>query len=408
MVDVTPTTTERHAPSRDEHHAVIVVGGGPGGLAVAAELRRARIPAVVVEQADALAATWRGTYDRLRLNTSRLTSRLAGAPYPRGTGMFPSRDQFVAYLERFAERENVEVRLGVRVERIERDGGLWRVRTAAHEMHVEHVVIASGYAREPFVPAWPGRDRFKGRLLHASGYRNARQFRDRDVLVVGCGSSGMEIAYDLATNGAARVRLAARTPPNIVLRSLAGVPGDPLAVAMLKLPRRIADAQMRLAQRLVLGDLSPYGLPAADEGPFTRLARTGAGPAVVDREVIDAVKRGLVEIVSGVEALDETAVTLAAGERVEPDAIIAATGYRPALESIVGHLGVLDQHGMPRVAGGREVAPGLRFVGFRPVPAQIRLLGIEARTAAREIARSREQLPAGGTASRPSLAGRGW
>ncbi|HEV2058062.1 MAG TPA: NAD(P)/FAD-dependent oxidoreductase [Solirubrobacteraceae bacterium] len=393
MIDVTPSTSESHAPSRDEHHAVIVVGGGPGGLAVAAELRRVRIPTVVVEQADALAATWRGTYDRLRLNTSRLTSRLPGARYPRGSGMFPSRDQFVTYLERYAERANVEVRLGVRVERIDR-GRLWRVRAAAHEMHAEHVVIASGYAREPFVPAWPGRDRFKGRLLHASEYRNARQFRDCDVLVAGCGSSGMEIAYDLATNGAARVRLAVRTPPNIVLRSLAGVPGDPLAVAMLKLPTRIADAQMRLAQRVVLGDLSAYGLPAADEGPFTRLARTGAGPAVIDREIIDAVKQGLIEIVSGVEALDETAVTLAAEERVEPDAIIAATGYRPALQPIVGHLGVLDEHGIPRVVGGHEAVSGLRFVGFRPVPGQIRLLGIEARTAAREIARSREQLPA--------------
>lgn len=61
---------------------------------------------------------------------------------------------------------------------------------------------------------------------------------------------------------------------------------------MLKLPTRIADARMRLAQRLILGDLSAYRLPAADEGPFTRLARTGAGPAVVDSEVIDAVEQG--------------------------------------------------------------------------------------------------------------------
>ena len=373
-MDVTPSALATHASSRGERHVVIVVGGGPGGLAVAAELRRVGVPAVVLEQADALAATWRGAYDRLRLNTSRLTSRLPGAWYPRGTGMFPSRDEFVAYLQRYAERENIDIRLGVRVERIDRDGSLWRVRTAAYEMYSEHVVIASGYAAEPFVPPWPGLERFTGRLMHAAAYRNARQFRDRDVLVVGCGSSGMEIAYDLASNGAARVRLAVRSPPNIVLRSLAGVPGDPLAVALLKLPPRIADAQMRVAQRLLLGDLSAYGLPAADEGPFTRLARTGAGPAVVDQEIIDAVKHGLIEIVSGVDALDETGATLAAGERVEPDAIIAATGYRPGLRPLVGHLGILDEHGMPRVAGAREAASGLRFVGFRPVPGQIRLL----------------------------------
>lgn len=211
MVDVTPST-ERHAPSRDEHHAVIVVGGDPGGLAVAAELRRVRIPTVVVEQADALPATWRGTYDRLRLNTSRLTSRLAGAPYPRGTGMFPSRDQFVAYLERYAERENVRGSPGraCRAARPRRpsvagaDRGARDARRARRHRHRPRTrAVRAGLARA---------DHFKGRLLRAPGYRNARQFRDRDVLVVGCGSSGMQIAYDLATNGAARVRLAVRTP----------------------------------------------------------------------------------------------------------------------------------------------------------------------------------------------------
>lgn len=94
-----PTAVTR--PTGSAGQRVVVVGGGPAGLAAAAALGRRGLPAVVLEQSASLGATWRGAYDRLRLNTSRLTSRLAGEPYPAGAGLFPSRDVFVAYLDRF-------------------------------------------------------------------------------------------------------------------------------------------------------------------------------------------------------------------------------------------------------------------------------------------------------------------
>jgi len=366
---------------------IVVVGGGPAGLAAAAALGRVGLPAVVLEQADSIAAAWRGRYDRLHLNTSRLTSRLAGVRYERGASLFPSRDEFVAYLERYVEWQGIDVRLGTRVRRIERDDGAWRLRTSAGDMRAEQVIVATGYAHEPFIPAWAGRDRFQGRLLHSADYRNAQPFRGADVLVVGSGSSGMEIAYDLAQGGAERVRLSVRTAPNIVLRSLGGLPGDPFAITMLRLPPRVADAQDRLMRRLVLGDLSQYGLPQPAEGPFARLKRLGLAPAIVDKQVIQAIKDQRIEVVGGVEALDATGVELSNATRIEPETIIAATGYRCGLESLVGHLGVLDERGAPRAFGGREAAPGLRFIGFVPRPGQIRYIGVEAKRAARTIAR---------------------
>jgi putative flavoprotein involved in K+ transport len=366
---------------------VVVVGGGPAGLAAWAELRRAGVGAVVLEQADTIGAPWRGRYDRLRLNTSRVTARLRGARYERGTGLFPSRDGFIAYLEQYVQRQGIDVRLGTRVQRIDRGDGAWALRTSAGDMRADQVIVATGYAHEPFVPAWSGRDRFTGRLVHSAEYRNADPFRNRDVLVVGPGSSGMEIAYDLAEGGAGRVRLSVRTVPNVVLRSLGGLPGDLFAVAMLRLPPPVADAQGRVLRRLVLGDLSDVGLPQPQEGPFARLRRVGVAPAVVDKEVIQAIKERRIEVVGGVDALDATGVKLSDRARIEPDAIIAATGYRCGLESLVGHLAVLDERGAPRAVGGREAAPGLRFTGFVPVPGQIRYLGVEAKRAARAIAR---------------------
>ena len=206
---------------------VIVIGAGAAGLASAAELGRRGISALVLEQSNAVGFSWRGRYDRLRLNSSRPFSKLPRARYARGTGIFPARDDMVGYLESYAARNRIDVRFGTRLERIDRAGSGWLLRTSTGDIRAEQVIVASGYEHTPFLPDWSGRDRFRGRLLHAADYRNPKPFQSRDVLVVGPGCSGMEIAYDLAENGASRVRLAVRTPPNIVLRTgPGGLPGE--------------------------------------------------------------------------------------------------------------------------------------------------------------------------------------
>jgi cation diffusion facilitator CzcD-associated flavoprotein CzcO len=361
-----------------------VVGAGPAGLATAAELGRRSVRPLVLEQANGVGASWRGRYDRLRLNSSRPFSKLPGARYPRGTGMFPSRDEVVAYLENYAARNALAVRLGTRLERIDRDGGRWLLRTSTGDVRADQVVVAGGYDHSPFVPEWPGRDRFRGRLLHSDDYRNPAPFRGQDVLVVGPGCSGMEIAYELADRGARRVWLSVRTPPNIILRSPIG---PLLANAMLKLPTQTADRMMRRVREKAIGDLTEYGLPQPEEGVFSRLKRLGVAPAIVDKETIQAIRDRRIEIVPGVEALDDTAVELAGGGRIEPDAVIAATGYRCGLEPIAGQLGVLNERGVPRAVLGEPAAPGLRFIGYVPVPAHLGRMGGEARRAAKAIVR---------------------
>jgi cation diffusion facilitator CzcD-associated flavoprotein CzcO len=366
----------------------IVVGGGPAGLAAAAALGRAGVPSLVLERGSAVGAAWRARYDRLRLNTSRLTSRVGGAPYPRDVGMFPTRDQFVAYLDEFAAHHRLDVRTGVSAARLDRRNGRWHVTTSEGTLTAQDVIVATGYAREPQLPPWWAPGRFQGALLHSADYREPAPYHGRDVLVVGAGSSGMEIATDVADGGARSVGLSVRTPPNILLRSVGGVPGDPLGVLMMKVPTRLADAQTRAMSRLVVGDLSSYGLPAPQEGPVARLARIGVSPAVVDRDVINAVRAGRIAVVAQVAALEPRGARLADGGVFVADAIIAATGYRCGLKPLVGHLGVLDERGVPRVTGGGEVAPGLRFIGFRPVPGQIRYSTVEAKRAARASASS--------------------
>jgi putative flavoprotein involved in K+ transport len=362
----------------------VVIGAGPAGLASAAELRRRGVPVVVLERGGAVGTSWRGRYDRLRLNTSRWFSKLPGERYARGTGVFPSRDEVVGYLEGYAERHAVDVRLNTRVERIEPVDEGWIVRTSDGDVAAAHVIVAAGYDHTPFIPDWPGRERFHGPLLHAAEYRSPERFRDGDVLVVGPGCSGMEIAYDLMEGGAARVRLAVRTPPNMLVRSPMG---PAFALTLLRMRPERADRIVNFIRSKEIGDLTEYGLPVPEEGVFTRLRRLGVAPAIIDKHVIQAIKDGRIEIVAGVESLDEAGVALADGTRIEPDAVIAATGYRCGLEPVVGHLDVLDEEGVPRVVDGGEAAPGLRFVGYVPIPAQMRHAGRVAARAAAAIAR---------------------
>jgi cation diffusion facilitator CzcD-associated flavoprotein CzcO len=378
---------------------VVVIGAGPAGLAAAAELRRAGVPALVLEKASAVGASWRGRYDRLRLNTCRWTSKLPRGRYAPGTPLFPSRDQIVKHLEDYAEQNELDVRLGTKVERIDREGDAWVIRTSSGDLPASQVIVTTGYEHTPSIPDWPGRERFTGQLLHAAEYRNAEPFRGKEALVVGPGCSGMEIAYDLVEGGAGRVRLAVRTPPNIMLRAQGGLPGDLPAIALLRLPARLADAPAKLIRRFAIGDLTEYGLPQPREGLFTRHHREGKAPAIVDKEVIDAIRDRRIEIVPGLESLDETGVTLANGTRIEPDAVIAATGYRCGLESMVGHLGVLDERGVPRALRGVEAAPGMRFIGYMPRPGQIGYMGGEARRAVKALARETGGVPRSGPSS---------
>jgi cation diffusion facilitator CzcD-associated flavoprotein CzcO len=384
-------------------HEVVVVGAGPAGLAAAIGLKDAGIRPLVIDRAEEVGSSWRRRYDRLRLNTSRFTSHLPGRPFPRGTPKFPSRDEMVDHLDHHAREQGIDLRLGTTVERMERGDAGWTLWTSSGEVATSQVVVATGYEKEPYVPEWSGRESFSGQLLHSCEYRNADPFSGTRALVVGPGCSGMEIAYDLAEGGAAQVWLAVRTPPNIVLREgPGGMPGDFIAIAMLRFPTRFGDAAARFGRRMDLGDLSAYGLPVPEEGVFSRLRRLGVAPAIVDREVIEAIKAGRIEVVRGVEALEGSTVRLADGARVEADVVICATGFRPGLEPLVGHLGVLDERGMPRAVGGEPAAPGLWFLGFVPRPGQIGYMGKEAGRAAKAIKRelrSRERAPAAAAAA---------
>ncbi|MCX4447585.1 NAD(P)/FAD-dependent oxidoreductase [Streptomyces sp. NBC_01789] len=393
MSDSAPTAGSTSPAPTDltEDRPVYVIGGGPGGLAAAAALRARGVRAVVLEKSGSVGASWRGHYDRLHLHTTRRWSALPGLPMPRKFGRWVARDNVVRYLEKYAEHHELEVITGVEVSRIDRaaDGTGWRLSASrGRELTGRAVVVATGFNHTPRLPDWPGRETFTGELLHASEYRSPAPYAGKDVLVVGVGNTGAEIAVDLVEGGASHVRLAVRTVPHLVRRSTAGWPAQATGILVRRLPVALVDRAGRLMARAAVPDLSEHGLPRPDTGLYSRV-KEGAIP-VQDVGLIDAVKRGRVVPVAAVESFDEDAVVLADGTRATPDTVIAATGYRRVLEPLVGHLGVLDGRGRPVVHGARtpKQAPGLYFTGFtNPISGMLRELARDAERIAKRVAR---------------------
>ncbi|WP_432025333.1 flavin-containing monooxygenase [Streptomyces sp. 1222.5] len=371
---------------------VYVIGAGPGGLAAAYALRARGIRAVVLEKADRVGASWRGHYDRLHLHTTRRLSALPGLAMPRRFGRWVSRDNVVRYLEKYAEHHELEIVTGVEVHRVERtgDGTGWLLHASGgRELTGSAVVVATGFNHTPRIPDWPGREGYDGDFRHAGEYRDAEPYAGRDVLVVGVGNTGAEIAVDLAEGGAARVRLAVRTAPHILRRSTLGWAAQYTGVLVRRLPVGLVDRLAGPVGRISTPDLSAQGLPRPDTGLYTRV-KQGAIP-VQDVGLIDAVRDGKVEVVAAVEAFEDGKVVLADGSRLSPDAVIAATGYTRALDGLVGHLGVLDERGRPVVHGGRTPgqATGLYFTGFtNPISGMFREMALDAGRIAKSVAKT--------------------
>ena len=189
---------------------VVIVGGGPGGLAVSQQLGARGVPSVILEKGAYPGWMWGQTYESLCLHTGRHLSALPGMPFPRGTNLFPSRAEFMSYMASYAERFHFPMRLGVEVKALERDGTNWRIETNEGPLAAPAVVVATGIMSSPVVPEIAGAESYKGNLLHSSAYREPENFAAQRVLVVGIGNSGAEIAVELAGTGA-RVAVSVRS-----------------------------------------------------------------------------------------------------------------------------------------------------------------------------------------------------
>jgi cation diffusion facilitator CzcD-associated flavoprotein CzcO len=364
----------------------LIIGAGPAGLAVGACLKRAGIESVLLEQADQVGAAWRAHYDRLHLHTDKRNSQLPFDSFPRDFPRYPARAQVIEYLEAYARKFELKIEFGQRVTSARQVTGGWEVRTGKAVYRAPNLVIATGCAREPVRPEWAGEESFKGRILHSSEYRNGQPFRGQRVLVIGFGNSGGEIAMDLWEHGAFP-GIAVRSAVNVIPRELFGIPILSIGIVQRWWPPGLADAVNAPILRMVIGDLTRYGLRRLPRGPIAQIRRDGRIP-LIDVGTVALIKQGRIAVHPGIEGFTPTGVKFSDGSRADFDAVILATGFQPRVDAFLQALpAAYDEAGRPRVSGGRAVQPGLYFCGYFVSPTgMLREIAIEARQISAAIA----------------------
>lgn len=373
----------RYLPDRP-----LVLGAGPAGLAAARALRRRGIGAVVLERGADVCGSWRAGYEGLAINSTRRLSSLPWMRIDAASGPWVASHDLVLYGERYARRFVPDIRFGHEILAIDREGGGWTVRTDQGDYWSPWVIVALGLNAKPYTPPWEGVAGFSGELLHARAFRRSATYRGKEVVVVGVGASGTDIAVRLAEGGAGRVWLSIRTPPLVMRRHLSTAALSLVIKEGRRPPKFLVDRSGIWVHRLLWGDMTQFGLATPTEGLATGLEVRGHG-STVDRGMMSAIRAGRIRVLPAVERFDGADVVLANGARVQPDTVIAATGQRTGLRRLLGELEVLHEDERPLVHGGDTgpAAPGLHFIGYRLPAGQLLDLRFDAPAIARRLSR---------------------
>ncbi|KAF2304873.1 hypothetical protein GH714_039229 [Hevea brasiliensis] len=352
----------------------VIVGAGPSGLATAACLKEKGVPSLILERANCIASLWQlKTYDRLHLHLPKHFCELPLMPFPSNFPTYPTKQQFVAYLEAYTNHFGLAPVFNKTVVSAEFESrcGFWKVKTLGlKQEETEYVcqwlIVATGENAEEVVPDIEGMNQFEGPILHTSSYKSGELFRGKNVLVIGCGNSGMEVCLDLCSHNA-RPSIVVRDSVHVLPQEMLGRSTFGLSIWLLKwFPMRLVDQILLLVSRFMLGDTSHYGLHRPKLGPMQLKTATGKTP-VLDLGTLAKIKSGHIKVCQGIRRLMNQYVEFVDGSKENFDAIILATGYKSNVSSwLKGNEMFSEKDGLPHKSfpNGWKGGNGLYAVGF--------------------------------------------
>ena len=326
-----------------ERVQVVVIGGGQAGLSVGYCLAQRGLSFVILEANERVGDSWRKRWDSLRLFTPAKYDGLIGLPFPAPPFSFPTKDEMADYLENYAKHFELPVRTGVKVDRLWRDGTRYIVDAGERRFEADHVVVAMATYQAPHVPDF-ARSLDAGIVqLHSKDYRNPGQLQPGDVLVVGAGNSGADIAMDVARSH--RTWLSGRHPGNVPFRIDS------------RLARVILPVIFRLIFHRVLTVDTPMGRRA-------RPSVISKGGPLIRVKPADLVAAG-VERTARVSGVRDGKPLLADGRTLDVTNVIWCTGFHPGLSWVDLPKPVYGADGEPiHERGVVPDEPGFYFVGL--------------------------------------------
>jgi putative flavoprotein involved in K+ transport len=324
-----------------ERFETVIIGGGQAGLMAGYHLSKLGRSFVILDANERVGDAWRKRWDSLRLFTPALFSRLPGMSLPMTSWSFATKDELADYLEDYAEHFELPVRTGVSVDGLRKVGGGFEISAGDLRFEAENVVVATGAHQIAKVPAFAAELDPRIVQLHSRDYRSPSQLQEGDVLLVGAGNSGAEIAMDLSP--AHRVWLSGPSTGQIPVRH-----GTRPARVGFRVFRFLGHRVLRVDTRIGR-KLGPKMIAKGDPLIRTRLKDLlAAGVERVPR---------VVGIRDGLPVLEDDRV-------VDVANVVWCTGFRTDFDWI--DLPVFGEDGQPKhYRGAVESEPGLYFLGLR-------------------------------------------
>ena len=181
-----------------KHWGTIIIGGGQAGLATGFHLKQLHEDFLIIDASERVGDSWRKRWDSLLLNSPSQYDGLPGWPYPAKNGIFPTKNEMADYIEGYAKKFQLPVRMGVKVTRLTPIDYGYRITTSDGIFTCNQVVVATGSYQIPYIPSLARELDTRIFQVHSSQYLNPSLLPDGDVLVVGAGSSGVQIAIELS------------------------------------------------------------------------------------------------------------------------------------------------------------------------------------------------------------------
>lgn len=320
----------------------LVIGGGQAGLAVGYHLSRAGVPFLIVDANHRTGDSWRNRWDSLRLFTPNRFNSLPGLTIPGEDWGFPTKDELADYLESYAAHFELPIRHGVKVDHLSRADGRFLASAGDMAFEAENVIVAMASYQEPKTPDFAIELDSRIVQLHVDDYKNPGQLQKGDVLIVGLGNSGAEIAKELAQDR--RVWLS----------------GEPSAVQPFRPERLSGRILMPFVGPVILNRLLTTSTPMGKKFRSKMLHKAAPLLRVKPRDLVAAG----VQRVGRATGVVDGYLQLEDGTVLEVPNVVWCTGYGAGFSWI--DLPVFDMAGdVIHNRGVVDEVPGLYFVALK-------------------------------------------
>lgn len=277
---------------------VIVIGGGQSGLACGYYLRRHKLNFLLLDKEEKCGGAWLHAWDSLTLFSPAEHSSLPGWLMPKSENLFPLKQEVIDYLCQYEKRYELPIERSVTVENITSENKIFKVYTNKGIYFSKAIIAAAGTWSDPFIPKIKGIDTFKGIQIHSAHYKNAEQFRNLKVLVVGEGNSGAQIVAEVSK--VTTMKWSTRKPPQYLPDEVDG---------------------------FYLFNVATAKYNAEKEGKPFNAANYDLGNIVIVPPVKEARSRGVLISSGSFESMHENGVIWSNGTQEDFDVIIWCTGF---------------------------------------------------------------------------------